>query len=50
MCRYSANQHLLVLKLDSVPINKILVTDFAAAQASQNLIRRKIVKRVKLKT
>ena len=27
MCRYSVNQHLIVLNLDSISINKILVTE-----------------------
>ena len=37
MCRYKVKQHLIVLKLDSVSINKILVTNFVTMHVSQNL-------------
>ena len=35
--------------MDSVPVNKILATDFAAVQASQNLIRCKICQKSEIK-
>ena len=37
MCRYRVNQHLIVLELDSVSIDKILVMKFVTVQVSQNL-------------
>ena len=37
MYKYSVKQHLIVLKLDSVSINKILVTKFVTVKVSQNL-------------
>ena len=37
MCKYRVKQHLIVLKLDSVSINKVLVTKFVTVKASQNL-------------
>ena len=37
MCTYKVYQHLLVLKLDSATVNKILVTKFVTAKVSQNL-------------
>ena len=33
MCRYRVNQHLIVLKLDSVSINKSLVTEFVYCES-----------------
>ena len=37
MGKYRVKQHLIVLKLDSVSINKILVTKFVTVKVSQNL-------------
>ena len=37
MYRYRVKQHLTVLKLDSVSINKILVTKIVTMKVSQNL-------------
>ena len=37
MCKYRVKQHLIVLKLDSVSINKIIVTKFVTVKVSQNL-------------
>ena len=37
MCRYRVNQHLIVLNLYSVPINKILVKEFITVKVSLNL-------------
>ena len=37
MRRYRVNRHLIVLKLESVSINKVLVTEFVAVKVSQNL-------------
>ena len=37
MCNYRVKQDLIVLKLDSVSINKILVTKFVTVKVSQNL-------------
>ena len=37
ICRYRVNQHLIVLNLDSVSINKILATEFLTIRVSQNL-------------
>ena len=37
MNRYSANQHSIVLNLDSVSVKKVLVTEFILAKVSQNL-------------
>ena len=37
MCKYRAKQDLIVLKLDSVSINKILITKFVTVKVSQNL-------------
>ena len=37
MCRYRANQFLIVQNLYSVSINKILVTEFIAVKVSQNV-------------
>ena len=37
MSRYRVNQHLIILKLDSVSIKKILVTEFVTVKVSQNL-------------
>ena len=37
MCRYRVNQHLIVINLDSVSINKILVTEFITVKVSQNI-------------
>ena len=37
MCKHKLKQHLIVLKLDYVLINKILVTKFATVKVSQNL-------------
>ena len=34
MCKYRLKQHLIVLKLDSVSINKILVTKFVTVKVS----------------
>ena len=35
--RYRVNQHLIVLNLGSVSINKVLVTKFITVKVSQNL-------------
>ena len=35
--RHEVNQQLIALKLDSVSISKVLVTEFATVQISQNL-------------
>ena len=37
ICRYRVNQHLIVLNLYSVSINKILVMKFATLKVSRNL-------------
>ena len=37
ICRYRANQHLMVLNLDSTSINKILVKEFVTVKVSQDL-------------
>ena len=37
MCKYRVKQHLIVLKLDSVSIDKIIVTKFVTMKVSQNL-------------
>ena len=37
MCRYRVNQHLIVLNIYSVPINKILVKQFITVKVSLNL-------------
>ena len=37
MCKYRVKQHLIVLKLDSVSVNKILVKKFVTVKVSQNL-------------
>ena len=37
MCRFRVNQHLTVLNLYKVSINKHLVTEFTIAKVSQNL-------------
>ena len=37
MCRYKVNQHLIVPKLESISISKVLITEFAAVKVSQNL-------------
>ena len=37
MCKYRGKQDLIVLKLDSVYINKVLVTKFVTVKVSQNL-------------
>ena len=37
MCKYRVKQDLIVLKLDSVSINKILVTKFVTVKVSHNL-------------
>ena len=37
MCKYRADQYLIVLNLYSISINIILVTDFITAKVSQNL-------------
>ena len=34
---YRVNQHLIVLNLGSVSINKVLVTEFNTVKVSQNL-------------
>ena len=37
MCRYRVDQHLIILNLYSVSLNKILVTEFITVKSSQNL-------------
>ena len=37
-CRYRLNQHLIVLSLCNVSINKILITEFITVKVSQNFI------------
>ena len=37
MCKYRVKQHLIVLKLDSVSVNKILAKKFVTVKVSQNL-------------
>ena len=37
MCRYRLNQHLIVLNLNSVSINKTVVTEFIIVKVSPNL-------------
>ena len=37
MYKYRVKQHLIILKLYSVPINKILVKKFITVKVSQNL-------------
>ena len=37
MCRYSINQYLIVLKLDSVSINKSVAPEFVTMKVSQDL-------------
>ena len=37
MCMYRVNQHLIVLNIESVSINKVLVTEFISVKVSQNL-------------
>ena len=37
MGKYRVKQHLIVIKIDSVSINKILVTKFVTVKVSQNL-------------
>ena len=37
VCSYRVNQHLIVLNLYSVSINKILVMEFITVEVSQNL-------------
>ena len=37
MCRYRINQHLIVLKLDNVSINKNIAPEFATEKVSQDL-------------
>ena len=44
MCRNRVKQHLIVLRLDSASINKILVTEFGTVKVLQNVaIRNNIV-------
>ena len=42
MCKSRLNQHLTVLNLYSVSINKNLVTEFITVKVSEDLIRREI--------
>ena len=35
MCGYKVNQHLIVLKLDSVSVNKIVVMEFVIVKESE---------------
>ena len=35
MCGYKVNQHLIVLKLDSVSVNKIVVMEFVIVSESE---------------
>ena len=35
MCGYKVNQHLIVLKLDSVSVNKIVVMEFIIVSESE---------------
>ena len=37
MCKYRVKQHLIVLKLDSVSVNKTLAKKFVTVKVSQNL-------------
>ena len=37
MCRYRINQHIMVLKLDSVSVNKTLAPEFVTLKVSQAL-------------
>ena len=37
MCRYSVNQHLIVLNLYSVSFNKIFVMEFITVKSLSNL-------------
>ena len=37
MSMYRVNQHLIVLKLDSVSINKIIVTEFITKYSNLNI-------------
>ena len=37
MCRYRIKQHLIVLKLDSVSINKGIAPEFVTVKVSQDL-------------
>ena len=36
LCRYMVKQHLIVLNLHSVSVNKVLVTEFITVKVSQN--------------
>ena len=37
MHMYRVNQHLIVLNLDNITINKVLLTEFITVKVSQNL-------------
>ena len=37
MCRYRINQQLIVLKLDSVSVNKSIAPEFITVKVSQDL-------------
>ena len=37
MHMYRVNQHLIVLNLDNITINKVLLTEFTTVKVSQNL-------------
>ena len=48
MCRYRVKQNLIVLKLDSISMNKVLVTEFVTVKVLKNLNLIKIFQQSKI--
>ena len=48
MCRYRVKQNLIVLRLDSISMNKVLVTEFVTVKVLKNLSLIKIFQQSKI--
>ena len=48
MCRYRVKQNLIVLRLDSISMNKVLVTEFVTVKVLKNLNLIKIFQQSKI--